>query len=117
MASNLESDRIRVQHILDAILESLNFINAKTRASSDGDRVLTLALIKQLELIGEAASKVSTAFQEKFPEVPWRAMIATRHRLVHGYFDVDLDIVWTSVNRDLRNLTPLLKTLLKQMKE
>lgn len=113
MAAKPDGDLIRVRHMLDATRESLEFIQNKHREDLNCDRMLTLALIKQLELIGEAAARVSQEFQQQHPTVPWKVIIATRNRLVHGYFDIDLDIVWKTVNEDLRELLKLLAVVLR----
>jgi len=91
--------------MLDAVNECLRFASGKSRRALEKDRMLVLALIKELEMIGEAAARVSEAFKREHPGVPWAALIATRNRLIHGYFDVDLDIVWNTAHKDL----PLLK--------
>ena len=102
MKANSVSDLVRVHHIVDATKEALSFIEGKTRNDLDSDRMLVLALLKELELIGEAASKLSHEFRENHSEIPWALLIATRNRLIHGYFDINLDIVWITISRDLR---------------
>ena len=62
-------------------------------------------LVRHLQIIGEAASRISSNTQIRFPEVPWGKMIGMRHVLVHGYFEIDLEIVWSVIEKDL----PLLK--------
>jgi uncharacterized protein with HEPN domain len=97
--------------MVDAIREALSFIEGRTRRELDSNRMLVLALLKELELIGEAASRLSLEYREKNPEVPWALLIATRNRLVHGYFDINLDIVWATVDRDLRELLVVVERL------
>ena len=58
-------------------------------------------VVRHLQIIGEAASRVSTETQNRFPQIPWGKMIGMRHVLVHGYFEIDLDIVWTVLENDL----------------
>lgn len=105
-------DRIRVQHMLDAAKESLAFMKGRDRKELDSDRQLLLALLKELEMIGEAANKVSTEFRAQHPLVPWRAIIATRNRLIHGYFDINRDVVWETIERELPALVATLKNIL-----
>jgi uncharacterized protein with HEPN domain len=100
-----KDDRIRLQHILDAANEALSFIKGKVRADLNNDRMLVLALIRELEIIGEAASKVTPETRSQNNAVPWQDIIGMRNRLIHAYFDVDLDTVWNTVARDL----PVLK--------
>lgn len=86
-----KSDRIRLQHMLDAAREALSFVRGKTREDLDRDRLLVLALVKAIEIIGEAACQVSSETRSQIPEVPWEDIIGMRHRLVHAYFDIDLE--------------------------
>jgi uncharacterized protein with HEPN domain len=92
--------------MLDAANKAVEFANDKIRGDLDSDEKLSLALVRLLEIFGEAATGLSEAFKEKHPDIPWRSVIGTRNRLVHGYFDVDLDIVWNIVTKDL---PPLVK--------
>ena len=63
--------------------------------------MLVLALIKCVIIIGEAANKVSNECKQELPRVPWVDIVGMRHRLIHGYFDINLDIVWSTVTREL----------------
>lgn len=95
------ADVIRVRHMLAAAQEAVGFAAGRQRAQLDHDRMLVLAVVKALEIIGEAASKISPAAREATPNVPWQAIIGMRNRLIHGYFDINLDIVWTTVTDEL----------------
>jgi uncharacterized protein with HEPN domain len=103
-------DAIRLKHMLDATEEALAFAAGRSRADLDVDRKLVLALIKLVEIIGEAAAKVSGETRRRHAAIPWDAVVATRNRLIHGYFDINLDIVWDTVTVDL---PPLLAELRK----
>jgi uncharacterized protein with HEPN domain len=72
--------------------------------------MLALALINSLEIIGEAASKVSEKFKSEHPEIPWFEISGMHNRMIHAYYDVNLDIVWQTIKSDL---TDLLKTIEK----
>lgn len=113
MKNELERDSIRIQHMLDAIIEINLFTKGKIRKDLDRDRVLSLALIKEIELIGEAAAKVSENFKQNNPQIPWSMIVAIRNRLIHGYFDIDLDIVWNTIKKDLVELKEMLEQLVK----
>jgi uncharacterized protein with HEPN domain len=104
-------DLIRVRHMLDAINEALVFSQGKSRDDLDNNRMLTLAIIKELEIIGEAASKITPEFKANQPLVPWLDIVGMRNRLTHGYFDIDLDLVWTTVQEDLPFLLDQLKVM------
>jgi uncharacterized protein with HEPN domain len=105
-------DRLRLRHMLDAGREAVRFTQGKTRGDLDGDRVLALALVKLLEIFGEAAARVTAASQQAHPDIPWRDIVAMRNRLIHGYFDVDLDRVWDTVTDDLPPLLVKLEVAL-----
>ncbi len=90
-----KDDLIRMQHMLNAAEEALSFARSKKRNDLDSDRMLTLSIIKAIEMIGEAASKVTDESRNRFPEVPWSGIIAMRNRLIHVYFNIDLDRVGT----------------------
>ena len=96
----------------DAAQEALLFIRKRSRADLDKDRMLSLSLVRLLEIIGEAARAVSPRFRKANGAVPWKEMIGMRDRLAHGYYDVNLDIVWETVKRDMRPLVQHLETLL-----
>jgi uncharacterized protein with HEPN domain len=74
--------------------------------------MLTLSLVKSIEIVGEAASRVSSAFRETHPEIPWMVIVTMRNRLIHAYFDVDLDRAWDTIIDDLPLLINELKMIL-----
>ena len=73
--------------------------------------MLVLSLVKELEIIGEAAGKVSAEIQTQYGSIPWQDISGMRNRLIHAYFDIDLDVVWSTVTKDL----PLLKSDLEKV--
>ena len=85
------------------------FTQGRTRGDLDCDRVLALALVKLLEIVGEAASRVPAESQGAYPGIPWRDIVAMRNRVIHGSFDVDLDRVWDTVTDYLLPLLTELK--------
>jgi uncharacterized protein with HEPN domain len=101
-------DVIRLRHMLDAAEKVIEFTQACQRIDLDQDEKLALAVVRLIEIIGEAARHVTETTQNQFPEVPWRQIVGTRDRLIHGYFDVDLDIVWSIITTDLPPLIDLL---------
>jgi uncharacterized protein with HEPN domain len=96
-----KDDATRVRHIRDAALEAVGFIKGRSRSDLDTDRQLSLSLIHLLEIIGKAASGVSDEYCKNHPHVPWSQMIRMRNRLIHGYFDINLDVVWQTVTEDM----------------
>ena len=107
-------DITRLKHIRDAAQKAINFVKDKERDNLDNDEMLYLALVRLIEIIGEAANNISEFYQQKYSDIPWRKIIGMRNRIVHAYFDVDLDIVWQVVKYDL---SPLLKEINKAIKE
>ncbi len=89
-------DRVRLRHIVDPLGSAIRFTKGRRREDLDSDQMLAFALVHALQIVGEAAGKVSAETRERRPEVPWATLIGMRHRLVHAYFDVNLDILWTT---------------------
>lgn len=105
-------DMVCVRHILDAASKAMLFARNRTREKLDTDEMLSLSLVRLLEIIGEAANGVSMDFREKHPQIPWKKMIGLRNRLIHGYFDINLDIVWDTVVEDLPPLVADLEKII-----
>ena len=103
---------MRLQHMLEAANEALGFIQGKTRPDLDKDRMLVLSLVKELEIIGEAAGKVSPEVRSQNSAIPWQDIGGMRNRLIHAYFDINLDVVWKTVTRDLPSLKAELEKIL-----
>jgi uncharacterized protein with HEPN domain len=99
--------------MLDFARKTVQFNKGKSRAALDSDEMLAMATIHLIELIGEASRTISTELRHKYPEIPWDAISGTRNRLVHGYIDVDLDVVWTIVTKDLPRLIVQLRRILE----
>jgi uncharacterized protein with HEPN domain len=107
-----EHERIRLQHMLDAAQKAWAFANGRTRQDLTDDEMFMLAEVRLIEIIGEAATAVSEEIRQQLPEIPWRPITATRNRLIHGYFNVDLDVVWSIIQNDL---PPLIAALQKKL--
>ena len=107
-------DAVRLHHMLDAARKAQQFIEGRTRAAVERDEPLTLALIRLLEIIGEAAKSVSAETREQYPDIPWKEIGGTRDRLIHGYFDVDWDIVCKVIENDIPKLKSQIDILVNQ---
>ena len=92
---------VRLRHMLDHSREAVAMTAGKTRDDLESDRILNLALVRLLEIVGEAASRTPLDERVQCPDVPWGAIIGLRNRLIHGYDSVDFDILWQIINRDL----------------
>jgi|SRR5579872_3272233 len=115
MSSMPHSDVVRLQHMLDAAREAITFGAGGSPDDLARDRVLTLALVKCIEIIGEAASQVSTETRTGTPQIPWANIIGMRNRLIHAYFDVDVNRVSDTLAHDLPPLIALLENTLAAM--
>ena len=96
-----KDDVVRLRHMLDAAEEAMGFAQGRERRDLDQDRKLTLALVKEIEIIGEAAYQISDETRARLRNIPWDDIVGMRHRLVHAYFDINLDILWKTVQEDL----------------
>ena len=104
-------DEIRLRHMLDAAREAVSFAYGRVRSDLDADRLLVLALVKEVEIVGEAAAQITEAARAELPEIPWRSIVGMRNRLVHAYYDINLDIVWQTVKEDLSVLIAQLERI------
>jgi len=109
-----EADLNRLQHMIEASQGILDYAQGRDLFSLGADRPLQHLIMHNLEILGEAASRLSGQFRQEHPDVPWRDMIDLRNRLIHVYFDLNLAIIWTTVQNDLPQLLLQLKTILSQ---
>lgn len=107
-------DRIRIEHMIDAAGSVARFVAGRQREDLDADEMMRFALVRAVEIIGEAASKISTETQGAHPEIPWQLIIGMRNRLVHAYFDIDSDILWVAATREVPSLLPRLQALMSE---
>lgn len=98
----MRSDRAYLLDILDAIADIERY--RSTQSAFAGDERTQVWMVNRLQIIGEAARKVSDALKDRHPEIPWRPIVGMRHHLVHGYFDIDLDVVWTAITERIPEL-------------
>jgi uncharacterized protein with HEPN domain len=110
----MRSDRERLLDILEAI-EHIELYKDVKRSDFDSDELLQIWFVHYLEIIGEAASRISNEMREQHTEVPWGQLIGMRNILVHGYFDVDLEIVWNAAQINAARLKEQVEAILKQI--
>jgi uncharacterized protein with HEPN domain len=101
----------------DAIEAASTFIEGRARRDLDADRMLVFALVRAVEIVGEAASKLSAKARAELPAVPWSSIVGMRNRLIHAYFDVDLDILWNTVTQALPPLAEQIRAGLEELGE
>ena len=103
-------DSISMRQMLDHAREAAQLARQHSRAELESNRLLGLALLQLLLVLGEAASRVSPAYREKHLEIPWGQIIGLRNRLIHGYDNIDFDILWKIIAEDLPPLIARLET-------
>jgi uncharacterized protein with HEPN domain len=104
-------DLVYVGHMLDMARKAVGKVQGLARDAYDTDENVRLALIHLVQVIGEAARRVSGAFTASHPEIPWENIVGMRHKVVHDYLGVDEDIVWQVVTEDLPKLVEALEPL------
>ena len=106
----LPPDALYISHMLGAINRLSELMAKKDREAFDQDWIVQNAAIRELEVLGEAAGRMSRGFVKDHPEIPWREITGLRHKLIHDYFVVDLNIVWHTATVNVPEVAPLLKT-------
>jgi uncharacterized protein with HEPN domain len=105
-------DEVRLRHILDAAIEIRQYVRASTREDLSRDRKLVHSLVHLLEIIGEAAGQISPELRDNVPTIPWSVIVGMRNRLIHAYFSINLNVVWSTSAEDVPPLVEELKRLL-----
>ena len=105
-------DETSMQDIISAATLAMQFIDGLDQKSFEADLKTQSAVMRQLEIVGEAANRVSRQTQSKFAEIPWNKLISMRNRLIHGYDDVEMAIVWQTVTVELAKLITSLNKIL-----
>jgi uncharacterized protein with HEPN domain len=99
-----QGDLLYLGHMLDVSIQAVEKIREKSREEYEEDENLRLALAHLVQMIGEAARRVSPESQRTYSQIPWSDVIGMRHKIVHDYLDVDFDVVWEVVTTDLPEL-------------
>ena len=109
-----KDDPTYLGHMLEMARKALSKVKGKTRLDYDDDEDLRIVLTHLLQVIGEAARGVTPEFQAANPQIPWKAIIGMRHRVVHDYMEVDEDVVWDTVQKELKPLVAELEKMVEQ---
>lgn len=104
-----------IQDIMDCIKDAAAFIAGMTFDSFITDRKTINAVIRSIEVIGEAAKNVPETLRKKYPAIPWKKMAGMRDKLIHEYSGVDLEMVWKTTIEDLPSIKPIISKVLKDL--
>ncbi|MCC7450737.1 MAG: DUF86 domain-containing protein [Anaerolineae bacterium] len=107
-----DRDKVRLRDMLDAAHDGAAFATGRTRHMLDTDRMFAFALVRAIEIIGEAASRLSPETRQGLPQIQWQAVIGMRNKIIHDYVSVDYNIVWDVATNDLPNLIGELEKIL-----
>ena len=106
-------DNDRLNHMIEAIDNIFEFVEGKSFEIYKNDKILRFAIIKNLEIIGEAAYLLTKDFKNKYNSIEWNDMIGMRHILVHGYYQIRDEIIWATIETELQPLKDNILSLLK----
>lgn len=109
-----DADRIRLQHMLEAAQEAVAYSQGRKRADLDTDRQFMHSVVHCIEIVGEAAGRVSQECQTEYSEIEWQDIVGMRNRLTHGYFDINMNIVWRTLVDELPILIQKLERILRK---
>lgn len=104
-------DLIRLRHMAEAARLAIGFAHARERADLDRDAMLRLAVLHAVQIVGEAAARLSEAGRAAVPGIEWPAVVGMRNRLVHAYFDINTDILWDTLQFGLPDLLARLQAV------
>ncbi|WP_048149020.1 HepT-like ribonuclease domain-containing protein [Palaeococcus ferrophilus] len=107
--------RLYIRDILENIRKAREFTEGMSLQDFVKDEKTIYAVLRCIEIIGEASKGVPKEIREKYPDVPWRAMAAMRDRVIHGYFGINPEIVWVTIVKDLPPLEGRFKEILKEL--
>lgn len=110
----LDSDHTRLCHILDAAREVVGYVEGLPREAFNSQRPLQHSVVRCIEIMGEAALRLSPEFRNASPDIPWQDMIGMPNRLIHAYFDLDLDLLWITASQEIPCIIPRLTALLSE---
>jgi uncharacterized protein with HEPN domain len=111
----LKDDRVYLAHVLDAIARAVRY-GRKGEKAFRADSMIQDAIVRNIQIIGEAVKKISPALKAKYPDVPWKEIAGMRDKVIHEYFGVNLNIVWSAVERELPDLRRRVRAIRAAMK-
>ena len=107
----MKDDLAFIEHILLCIEKIQDYTKNLTKKDFNNNELVQDAVIRNIEIIGEAVKKISKELKSQYPNIPWKEMSGMRDKLIHDYFGVDVDVVWRTVNDDIPFLKSLIGTI------
>jgi uncharacterized protein with HEPN domain len=107
-------DKVRLRHMLESAQEAISFLGDMTEGELAQNRMALNAIVRSVEIIGEAASQLTPEFRNNHPIVPWPKIVGMRNRLIHAYFDIDYELVFSTVRGDIPILVAQIKQLISE---
>jgi uncharacterized protein with HEPN domain len=106
-------DATRLRHMMDSAQKLLEFSAGKTQEAIEADEILSLAIVRLTEIIGEAATNVSQEKRDRYSQIQWGRIIGMRNRIVRAYFDIDMEVVWQTITMDIPTLISQLEAVFR----
>jgi len=106
-----KDDNVRLKNMRDTAYKVIKFAEGHSREDLNTNQILTSALIREIGVIGEAAARVSTEKRDQLKEIPWKSIIGMRNRLIHDYDEIDLDLLWETITKDIPELIEKLESI------
>ena len=106
-----------IEDVIEAMDDAVSFVEGVKREDLVKDRKTIYAVVRALEIIGEAVKRIPDGVRDRYPQIPWKDMAGMRDKLIHEYFGVDIKRVWKTVKEDILNLKPLFEKILKDFQK
>jgi uncharacterized protein with HEPN domain len=107
-------DKARLEHMLESAKDAISFLGSMTEDELAQNRMALQAIVRSVEIIGEAASQLTPEFRSKNTHVPWAQIVGMRNRLIHAYFDIDHELVFSTVQADIPILVDQIKQFISE---
>ena len=113
----MRRDEVYLLDILIAARKALRFVEGIDQNEFEDNEIIQNAVMRPLEVIGEASARISKEFRKEHPEIPWREMVGLRNRLIHEYFRIDFTAVWDTLHKDLPKLIEIIEPMVPKEDE